>query len=94
MYIMALPGLIYLICNNYMPMFGIIIAFKKLNVAKGFFGSDWCGLDNFKFLFRSSTAFTIIRNTILYNILFIVVGILLLYFVGFLLIQAPSTSPM
>lgn len=77
MYIMALPGLIYLICNNYMPMFGIIIAFKKLNVAKGFFGSDWCGLDNFKFLFRSSTAFTIIRNTILYNILFIVVGTLL-----------------
>ena len=77
MYIMVLPGLIYLICNNYMPMFGIIIAFKKLNVAKGFFGSDWCGLDNFKFLFRSSTAFTIIRNTILYNILFIVVGTLL-----------------
>ena len=77
MYLMALPGLVYLICNNYLPMFGIIIAFKKLNVAKGFWGSDWCGLDNFRFLFRSSTAFTIIRNTILYNVLFIILGTVL-----------------
>ncbi len=74
MYLMALPGIIYLICNNYIPMFGIIIAFKKLNVVQGFFGSDWCGFDNFKFLFRSDTAFTIIRNTVMYNVVFIVLG--------------------
>lgn len=73
-YIMALPGLIYLICNNYLPMFGIIIAFKKLNFAKGVFASPWSGLDNFKFLFRSSTAWTIIRNTVLYNVSFIIIG--------------------
>ena len=74
MYLLALPGIIYMICNNYIPMFGITIAFKKLNVSKGFFGSDWCGLDNFKFLFKSSTTGTIIRNTILYNVAFFIVG--------------------
>ena len=47
MYLLALPGIIYMICNNYIPMFGITIAFKKLNVSKGFWGSDWCGLENF-----------------------------------------------
>lgn len=74
MYALALPGLIYLLCNNYMPMFGIVIAFKKLNFKKGIFGSDWCGFDNFKFLFQSDTAWIIIRNTILYNLVFIVLG--------------------
>ena len=73
-YLIALPGLIYLFCNNYLPMFGIIIAFKDLNFSKGIFGSDWAGLDNFQFLFRSDTAWVIIRNTILYNVAFIILG--------------------
>lgn len=73
-YILALPGMIYMLCNNYFPMFGIVIAFKKLNFSKGIFGSDWCGLQNFEFLFQSSTAFNIIRNTILYNLVFIILG--------------------
>lgn len=58
-------------------MFGILIAFKKLSFNKGILGSPWCGLDNFKFLFRSGTAFTIIKNTILYNLVFLVLGNLL-----------------
>ncbi len=73
-YLLALPGIIYMICNNYFPMFGIVIAFKKLNFGKGIFASDWCGLQNFEFLFQSSTAFNIIRNTILYNVVFILLG--------------------
>lgn len=73
-YALALPGLIYLLCNNYLPMFGIVIAFKKLNFSKGIFASEWCGFDNFKFLFQSNTAWIIIRNTILYNIVFIILG--------------------
>lgn len=73
-YLIALPGMLYLLCNNYMPMFGIVIAFKKLNFSKGILGSDWCGFDNFKFLFQSSTAWVIIRNTLLYNIGFIILG--------------------
>ena len=73
---MALPGTVYLIINNYIPMFGIIIAFKKMNFRKGILGSDWCGFDNFRFLFASSDAWTITRNTIGYNILFFLVGTL------------------
>lgn len=73
-YLMGVPGMLYLICNNYLPMFGIVIAFKKLNLGKGIFASEWAGLKNFEFLFKSSTAFTIIRNTVLYNVVFIVLG--------------------
>ena len=84
-YLMAVPGLIYMICNNYLPMFGIIIAFKKLNFAKGILGSPWCGLDNFEFLFKSSTAFTIVRNTVGYNVAFIILGTIISIAVAILL---------
>lgn len=73
-YLLAVPGIIYMICNNYLPMFGIVIAFKKLNFQKGIWGSPWVGLKNFEFLFKSSTAFTIIRNTIGYNLLWLILG--------------------
>ncbi len=73
-YLMALPGLIYLLFNNYIPMFGVVIAFKKINFGKGIFGSEWNGLDNFRFLFASKDAFTITRNTILYNFAFFILG--------------------
>ena len=52
-YLMMLPGLLYLFCNNYLPMFGIIIAFKKVNWSLGLMKSPWAGLDNFVFLFKS-----------------------------------------
>ena len=74
MYLMILPGLVYLICNNFIPMFGIMIAFKKLSFRKGLMKSPWVGLDNFKYLFTSDTAAVIIRNTVLYNLLFIILG--------------------
>lgn len=73
-YVMALPGLIYLLVNNYIPMFGILIAFKKINFREGILGSPWSGLDNFRFLFASADAWIITRNTILYNVAFFIVG--------------------
>jgi putative aldouronate transport system permease protein len=73
-YIMVLPGFIYILINNYIPMYGILIAFKRLNFQKGILGSNWCGLDNFKFLFGTKDAFIITRNTILYNVAFFIVG--------------------
>ena len=76
-YIMMLPGMLYLIINNYIPMFGIVIAFKKLNFRKGILGSDWCGLQNFEYLFSSSDAWTITRNTIVYNVLNMILGTVL-----------------
>ncbi|MFC5449845.1 ABC transporter permease [Paenibacillus aestuarii] len=71
LYLMAIPGLLYLFINNYLPLFGIVIAFKNLDYTKGILGSPWAGLQNFEFLFRTSDAFVITRNTILYNVVFI-----------------------
>lgn len=74
LYFMMLPGLIYLFINNYIPMAGIVVAFKKFNVKDGIFGSPWVGFDNFQFLLSTNDAFVIIRNTLLYNIAFIIVN--------------------
>ncbi|WP_084225236.1 ABC transporter permease [Paenibacillus pectinilyticus] len=77
--IMMAPGLIYLLFNNYLPMVGIAIAFKKINFAKGFFNSDWVGFKNFEYLFKTSDAYIITRNTILYNLVFILLGTILAF---------------
>lgn len=84
-YLMALPALLYIFINNYIPMFGIIIAFKDYKVSKGIFGSNWAGFKNFKFLFTSPDAWNITRNTILYNIVFIALGTVFAIFVAILL---------
>lgn len=73
-YLMMVPGFLYLIVNNYIPMFGIIVAFKNYNYSLGIFGSKWNGLKNFKFLFKTKDAFTITRNTLMYNAVFIILG--------------------
>lgn len=84
-FLMMLPGLAYLFVNNYMPMAGIVIAFKQVNYSLGIWDSPWVGLSNFKFLFATKDAFIITRNTLLYNIAFIiinmVVGILFAIFI-------------
>ena len=71
MYLMMLPGILYLIINNYIPMAGLVIAFKKIDFRKGILNSPWNGLNNFKYLFATKDAFIITRNTILYNLVFI-----------------------
>ncbi|MDD2375309.1 MAG: ABC transporter permease subunit [Eubacteriales bacterium] len=77
LYLMALPAMIYIFINNYMPLFGMQIAFRKLDYSKGVFRGDFVGLKNFEFLFSTRDAFIMIRNTVLYNLLFIVVGTVL-----------------
>lgn len=57
-------------------MFGMIIAFKDINFSKGILGSDWIGFKNFEYLFKTRDAFIITRNTILYNMLFIIINTL------------------
>ncbi|WP_420901659.1 ABC transporter permease [Paenibacillus whitsoniae] len=69
---MTLPGVLYLLINNYLPMFGVVIAFKNINFAKGIWGSDWVGFKNFEYLFKTTDAYIITRNTILYNVVFII----------------------
>lgn len=77
LFFMLLPGLIYIAVNNYLPMFGITIAFKNLDYQKGILGSDWCGFRNFEYLFKTKDAFIMIRNTLCYNVVFIFGGLVL-----------------
>lgn len=74
LFLMLVPGVVYLIINNYLPMFGLTIAFKDIKYAKGIWRSDWIGFKNFEFLFMTKDAWRITRNTILYNAVFIVLN--------------------
>ncbi|WP_026657656.1 ABC transporter permease [Butyrivibrio sp. AC2005] len=75
-YLMFLPGAAYLLINNYIPLYGLQLAFKSFSYKKGIGGSKWIGFKNFKFLFSTSDAFIMIRNTLLYNILWIFIGMI------------------
>lgn len=74
--LMALPGILLMAVFKYLPMSGIILAFKRFNVREGIFGSRFIGWENFKFLFRSSDAWIITRNTLLYNLAFIALDVI------------------
>ena len=76
-YIMLLPGFLYLLVNNYIPMTGMIIAFKNVDFAKGILRSDWIGFKNFEYLFKTPDAVRITRNTLLYNVAFIIVNLVI-----------------
>ena len=89
--LIAAPGILYLLINNYIPMLGVFLAFKDFNYMKGVFGSDWCGFKNFEFLFKTKDAWTITRNTLGYNIIFIVLGTVLAIAVAILLNEIRST---
>ena len=75
--LMALPALVVMILFRYLPMSGLLLAFKRFSVRKGIFGSEWVGLKNFEFLFQTSDAWIITRNTICYNALFIFLDLVL-----------------
>ncbi len=83
-YAMMIPGIIYLIINNYIPMAGLVIAFKKYSFAKGIWKSAWVGWDNFKFFLNTDMA-GVIKNTLLYNIVFIILSTVLSSSVAILL---------
>lgn len=69
--IMCLPAVVAIFLFNYLPMIGIVIAFKKFKPAKGIWGSPFIGFDNFKFFFTSQDAWRITRNTVGLNFIFI-----------------------
>lgn len=77
LYFMLLPGLIYLIFNNYIPMSFTVIAFKNFNFQKGVWGSDFVGLNNFKTLFSTRDSRIIFRNTLAYNLVFIAASLII-----------------
>lgn len=92
LYIMALPTVIFLILFCYIPMVGLVMAFQKLDISKGVFSSPFVGFDNFKFLFSTSDAFVITRNTVLYNLVFIVVNMAIALLMSLLLSELRSRT--
>jgi putative aldouronate transport system permease protein len=84
---MLLPALIYIVVFAYLPMGGIIMAFKKYNYAGGIFNSPWNGFRNFEFFFNSGKALLVTKNTVLYNLLFITVNTVLQMAIAILLAE-------
>ncbi|GGE02496.1 ABC transporter permease [Paenibacillus nasutitermitis] len=72
---MTLPGMMFLFIFNYIPMFGLLIAFKDYKYSQGILGSKWVGFDNFKFLFATEDVWRVTFNTLLLNGLFIICGL-------------------
>ncbi|CAM3635570.1 ABC transporter permease subunit [Cohnella lubricantis] len=72
--LMLLPGVLFFMLFAYIPMAGVVLAFKQYTYDGGIFGSPWNGLDNFRFFFDSGSAWQVTRNTALYNIAFIIVN--------------------
>lgn len=60
-----------------MPLYGMLIAFKKYDYSKGIWGSEWNGIENFRYLFATDDAWLITRNTILYNLAFMILNVVL-----------------
>lgn len=81
--LLGLPAMVWYAVFCYLPMFGLIIAFKNFKITPGksflysLFHSDWVGFDNFKFFLTSNTFTMLLRNTLLYNLLFIVLNIVI-----------------
>lgn len=72
--LMLSPATLFFVLFSYLPILGIIIAFKRFTYDGGVFNSPWVGFDNFKFLFMAGDIFNVTKNTLIYNILFIVVN--------------------
>lgn len=87
---MLIPATVFVIIFSYIPMGGIVLAFKNFSYAQGIFHSPWNGLDNFRYLFVSNRIWTLTRNTLLYNIAFIFLGVI--FEVGFAIILSEITG--
>lgn len=84
LWLMLLPAILYVVIFMYLPMGGLVLAFKNYRYVDGILGSPWTGLTNFKFLFLSDKMWTVTRNTILYNFVFIIIG--MVFQIGFAII--------
>ena len=90
LYLLMLPAYIYLFINNYLPMAGLVLAFKKYNVKAGIFRSPWNGFTNFGFLLKNKTLPIIIRNTLGYNIIFIIINLILGVILAIIITELPK----
>lgn len=90
--LMLAPAVIYTLVFSYYPMTGVVMAFKKYNYTGGIWGSPWNGFNNFKFFFKSGQAWQVTRNTVLYNLAFIGVNLVVQLMVAVLLTEVRSKA--
>ena len=87
---MLVPGILFFLVFSYLPMIGVIVAFKDYRNNLGIFGSEWIGFRNFKFFFTSQDAWRIARNTVGYGFLFIILGIVCAVTIAILLYEVKN----
>lgn len=87
---MIAPAVLYFLLFSYVPMAGIVLAFKQYRYDLGIMGSPWVGFDNFKFFFMTGDAFRVTRNTMLYNAAFIIINNVLQIMVAILMAEIGS----
>ena len=91
-FLMALPALVWIFIFKYVTLFGIWIAFTNFKARRGVFGSDFVGLKNFEFLFATDTAMRATRNTVLLNLMFITVGLVVALLIAWLMFEIYSSA--
>ena len=74
LYILLIPAVVYFLIFNYVPMYGIIIAFKDFNFSKGIVGSPWIGFENFRYMFGLSDFYTVFWNSLYLSFLRLIFG--------------------
>lgn len=92
LYAMLSIGVVWTLIFAYIPMAGLVVAFKKFSYADGIFKSPWCGFDNFKFLFSNKDLFNITFNTVYLNLLFIVFGTMTSVFLALLFVEIKNKA--
>ncbi len=92
LYSLALIPVLIVFIFRYMPMGGLIIAFKNYKFSRGIFGSEWVGLANFEFFFKSNVFVQLVRNTLFNNMLFILFGTAASLLVAILLFEVKRRS--
>ncbi len=88
--ILTLPAISYFLIFHYIPMFGLVIAFKDYRYHLGILGSKWVGFRHFGFFFQSQDAWRITRNTVSYGAAFIILGIFVAITIALLLYEIRS----
>jgi putative aldouronate transport system permease protein len=82
---MIIPAVVYYIVFCYLPMIGVVIAFKNYNYKQGVLFSPWAGFENFKYFFISGKAWSVTRNTIVFNLIFIITSTVICILIAIML---------
>ena len=84
-YLLMLPGLAWIVVFQYVPIYGLLVAFKDFNIVKGIARSPWVGLENFRVLFQSARFYLALRNTLIINLYSLAFGFTFTVFLALLL---------